>query len=143
MFAVQIPLVYTPQYWKLLQAGSHIGLSLSNCIAFCVVSWLFLINYVCAQFEATFECCSADQTMRTCLYGLAPFLQTLTAWFGCVVTLLFYYFVFDRKGLIDAGFDYAKEVRSARIQCLIGLAIHVVLAVAALFVALLTNSMTS
>lgn len=143
MFVMQIPLVYVPQYWKLVAAKSHIGLSLSNCIAFCVVSYLFLINYVCAQYEATFGCCSAGHGTRACLYGLAPFLQTVTAWIGCVATLGFYYAVFDRPGLEAAGFDPDAEVRSAKLQCSIGVALHLVLALVAVVIAAISGSITS
>lgn len=109
LFGAQIPLCYLPQYVKLYEAGTHIGLSLPNTICFALVAYLQFLTFICREFHATFDCCGADMNWWQCGFAMAPFLQTVTAWFGSTYTIKIYFEVFDRPGLEAKNYDPDAE----------------------------------
>lgn len=129
LFAAQVPLCYLPQYVKLYKAGTHIGLSLPNTIAFAFVAFLTFMTFICHDFHATFDCCSAGTTWRQCGFAMAPFLQTVTAWLASTYTIKIFFDVFDRPGLEAKNFDPDAEHAACVRQVCISAVAHGVLLV--------------
>lgn len=109
LFAAQLPLCYIPQYVKLWQAGTHIGLSLPNTICFSFTAFLQFLTFVCQQFHDIFDCCMPGTNGWQCGFAMAPFLQTVTAWFGSAYTIHIFFQVFDRPGLEAKNYDPDDE----------------------------------
>lgn len=127
LFSAQIPLCYWPQYLKLWQAGTHIGLSLPNTICFALVAFLQFLTFVCQQFHEIFDCCLPGTNGWQCGFAMAPFLQTVTAWFGSTYTILVFFQVFDRPGLLFKNYNPDEEHAACMRQVWATVVIHVIL----------------